>query len=224
MKIVELHLQCPNLLEQVQFYSQVLSVPMLEQTNSHVVFQIGSSKLHFHLEPNSTAKYHFAFNIPEQQFLEATTWLENRAELVKDELGETHFHTANWNANQVYFYDPAGNILELIARHELKHDAITPFDSSSILNICEIGLAVPNAADFADWAEVNLKISKYRQGSSSFTPIGDAHGLIIAASIGREWYPNTNIQAQPHFVKIILEGKAPLEVTYLNFPYYFKVL
>ncbi len=195
---------------------------MLE--NGVLQIQIGSSELVFLEKPASNAKYHFAFNIPEQQIEAAATWLEARVEIVLDG-SDFIADFLNWNAHAIYFYDPAGNILELIARHELNHDETVPFTSRGILSISEIGMAVPDASEFADWTKKTLSIPKYREGSSSFTPIGDAQGLIIAVSIGREWHPNTGIMAEPFYTKIEISGQGlPWQtptVQYLDLPYWF---
>jgi catechol-2,3-dioxygenase len=206
-----------------EFYGTVLELPALLE--NHVLrIQIGTSELVFLENPNSNAKYHIAFNIPESQIKTALTWLETRVSIVPD---GTDFIAdfPNWNAHAIYFYDPAGNILELIARHELSHSEIEPFDSRGLLCISEIGMAVPDATEFSDWIEEILGMTRYRAGSSSFTPIGDAHGLIIAVLSGREWHPNTGIIAKPFYTKIEFMGEGlPWQtptVQYLDLPYWF---
>ncbi len=224
MNIKRLTLETPNVEALKDFYGNVLELPTtLENNDLHI--QIGTSELIYLENPKSNAKYHIAFNIPEQQIEAAATWLEARVELLPDGSDRiTHFE--NWNAHAIYFYDPAGNILELIARHDLSHEVIEPFNSSGLLNISEIGMAVTDATEFARWTKENLGISKYHDGSRTFTPIGDANGLIIAVSIGREWHPNTGIIAKAFHTKIefVGEGEAYLAPTvqYLDLPYWFS--
>ncbi len=222
MNIRRLTLETANLETMLVFYRHVLELPVFFE-NYQIHIKIGSSELVFFENANKNAKYHIALNIPESQIEDAKTWLEARVPLVPD--GEDLISDfPNWNAHAVYFLDPAGNILELIARHELSHQALQPFTSRALLSISEIGLPVPDALEFADWIGETCQIPKYRQGSSSFTPIGDAEGLLIAVSLGREWHPKTGIISEPFYTRIALKsvGIAPLAIQYLDLPYWFS--
>jgi hypothetical protein len=84
--------------------------------------------------------------------------------------------------------------------------------------VCLGYLPVPNALEFAGWAEQTLGISRYRAGSQTFTPIGDANGLLIAVTLGREWYPQTGVLAAAHFTRLELVGEA-CGGQYLDLPY-----
>ncbi len=222
MNIQRLTLETNNLETMKDFYSRILELPTRLE-NGILYIQIGSSELVFLENPQTKARYHFAFNIPEQQIDQGIQWLEARVPLILEN-GTKKVDFPNWNAYAVYFADPAGNILELIARRELTHSEIIPFDSSGLLNISEIGISVPDATVFANWTEEILGITRYRTGSSSFTSIGDANGLIIAVSIGREWHPNTGILAEPFYTKIEFVGEeSPISgVQYLDLPYFFS--
>jgi hypothetical protein len=80
--------------------------------------------------PEFDGAYHFAFNIPENQIRSAKEWLMPRTVLLKDEQGNDYFQHSGWNSEAVYFKDPAGNILEFIARHDLSNAVDGDFDSS----------------------------------------------------------------------------------------------
>ena len=225
MNIHRLTLETAQLKVLEDFYGNVLELPVkLENNVLHI--QIGSSELIFLEKPESKARYHFAFNIPEQQPKAAKQWLETRVKIVLDDL-DYIADVSDWNAHAMYFYDPAGNILELIARHDLNHKIIEPFDSSGLLNISEIGLAVPKTSEFATWFGTQFDILTYQKNTNDFMPLGDENGLIIAVSIGREWYPNTGILAEPFYTNIEftvgagLASPAPT-VGYLDLPYWFK--
>ncbi len=49
----------------------------------------------------------------------------------------------DWHARSVYFFDPAGNIVELIARDDLNDVADGAFSSRQFRNISETGLVLP---------------------------------------------------------------------------------
>jgi catechol 2,3-dioxygenase-like lactoylglutathione lyase family enzyme len=224
VNIQRLTLETPNLETLRIFYGDVLELPV-SLKNNQLQIKVGTSELIFLEKPESNAKYHFAFNIPEQQPKAAKQWLEARVKMVLDDLDRIA-DVSDWNAHAMYFYDPAGNILELIARHDLNHEIIEPFDSSGLLNISEIGLAVPKTTEFATWLETQFEIPPYQKNTTDFMPLGDANGLIIAVLSGREWYPNTKILANPYYIKIELVGEGEARfaptVQYLDLPYWFS--
>jgi hypothetical protein len=215
MHIRALTLETANCAALEGFYAGSLGLPAL----GHCTFLIGSSRLQFLERQDSSAKYHFALNIPENQMDDAIAWLEQRTTIwLEGENKKVDF--PNWNAHAVYFLDPAGNILELIARHELDNASNVPFSAQSLLCISEIGLPVPNALEFAVWAGESLGVSSYRAGSEAFMPIGDANGLLIAVALGREWYPQTGVLAAGHYTHLELVGE-PCSLRYLDLPYEF---
>ena len=60
--------------------------------------------------------YHFALLVPGDRFDAALEWAREHVELLPDtETGEAVFDFTHWDANAVYFHDPAGSIVELIA-------------------------------------------------------------------------------------------------------------
>lgn len=188
MKLKNLTLQThlDNLLE---FYTGVLE---LVQVGPNAV-QVGSSTLNFEpAEPGTTPFYHFAFNVPQNQLQEAKAWAEVRVPLIPDAKGEVLFHSETWDAHQFYFYDPAGNILELIARHTLPNASNEPFSSHSLLEISEIGIACPNVPAAVARLQMRTGAPLYHtQTNDSFMPLGDEHGLFIVVRQGRIWFPDT---------------------------------
>src|SRR5690242_17559175 len=61
--------------------------------------------------------YHFALLVPGDRFDAAHAWADERFELVGGV-----FDFDNWDARAVYFLDPAGNIVELIAHRGLEEN------------------------------------------------------------------------------------------------------
>jgi catechol-2,3-dioxygenase len=211
MRITRLELLTCSLPAQLDFYSALLQLPARLEGNRLTV-RAGKSALVFDQAPAEwRGAYHFCFNIPENQFPQAKAWLESRTSLVKDENGRDEFHSGTWNASSAYFKDPAGNILEFIARHELQNAASAPFDSGQILQISEIGLASKDVIGFAKQLCETLGVSVYKQEpKADFTPVGDENGLLILAVENRIWYPNTGIPARllPVKVDVAANGKA----------------
>ncbi len=200
MQITRLELQAPDLKEQALFYGETLGFDTRIIAGTEVVIRAGATHLIFtQADKDNHSPYHFAFNIPENQFETAKQWLAMRADSLADENGNTSFDFDNWNAHSIYFKDAAGNILELIARHDLKN-ANNEFN---ILSISEIGLATEDVPALVKLIGEKTSLLPYKgEGSETFTPIGNADGLFIAVKQGRIWYPNTGISAQPLPVKI----------------------
>ncbi len=219
MKILELELVTADLEAQRQFYVEVLGLKMLEFGKQHLTVQVGSSRLKLTLQTAFTGRYHFAFDVPENQLLAAKNWLKTRAELIADVGGETIFESTNWNANMVYFRDPQGNILELIARHDLQNSSDAKFSSSSFINISEIGLACDDVPEVASWLAQHLNLKIYKSSSDIFAPIGDAHGLLILVQNAREWFPSTGVFATPQPVTVQLESDQNQRLELPNLPY-----
>lgn len=135
MKMFELRLKYNDLTQARAFYHDVLNLPVLESTADMLVLQAGNTRLVFEHENGWQGKYHFAFEIPENQIDEAAAWITGKATLATLN-GQTIFNSsARWNANMVYFYDLAGNILELIARHRQPNASTEPFSERNILGI-----------------------------------------------------------------------------------------
>lgn len=194
MHIINLELKTENLAAQRHFYHHVLGIP-LEKTSadSCLTLQVGTSQLTFAAgEPGKGGSYHVAFAIPSNQFSEAKAWLRQRVPLLTDDQMREEYFFSAWDAHAIYFADPDGNILELIAHHTLSNDAATPFDSRGLLAICEIGLATDDVPATVALLRERLGIVPYLDSiSDSFAPVGDAHGLFIVVERGRTWFPDT---------------------------------
>lgn len=225
MKMFELQLKCNDLAQAHAFYHGVMKLPVLESTADLLVLQAGSTRLAFEQESGWQGKYHFAFEIPENQINEAAAWITGKAILATLN-GQTIFNSSTrWNANMVYFYDLAGNILELIARHRQPNASTEPFSERSILGISEIGLTTTNVKQTVQWLEDTLGIAVYDgAGSDTFSAVGDELGLFIVVKEGRNWYPETGIPAGLYPVNITLIGDEMNEYTIPGLPYHIKLI
>ncbi len=198
MKIGALVLRTPDLAAQRRFYSQALGLPLIQEVEGkEAVFQAGSSRITFlQAEEGWEGKYHFAFNIPPDQFPEAKEWLSRRAPLIRDHNGADEFDFTSWNAHSVYFYDPDGNVVELIARHDLPARSEKPFGGESLLSASEIGLASDDVIGLVGKIQSVLGASLYRCTlSDTFDSVGDENGLLICVKRGRSWFPDTGVPA-----------------------------
>jgi catechol 2,3-dioxygenase-like lactoylglutathione lyase family enzyme len=207
MNITRLELPARDLQAQKGYYADLLGLPVHLST-AKLEVKAGKTDLIFtQTGPEFDGAYHFAFNIPENQIRSAKEWLMPRTVLLKDEQGNDYFQHSGWNSEAVYFKDPAGNILEFIARHDLSNAVDGDFDSSRILNVSEIGLPSEDVLDWADELCTRLGLSVFRQEpNKSFTPVGDNDGLFILPAKDRIWYPNTAIPARLLPVRVGVES------------------
>lgn len=222
MIITRLEFPTKDLQAQRDFYAGVLELPV-KLTDSGLEVQAGKTAILFTPDsPDFEGAYHFAFNIPENQFQAAKQWIANRTPLLSDESGKDEFESESWNSHSVYFKDAAGNVLEFIARHNLKDAVNGKFDSRQILQVSEIGLPSEDVVGLAKELCTQLNLSVFRQQpSETFTPVGDDHGLLILPIENRIWIPNSGVPAKLLPVKVTgsLNGKTwevrgvPYEIT-----------
>lgn len=207
MNITYLELQTRDLHAQRDFYAETLELPV-KLSPRRLEVQAGKTTLVFTpAPPDFDGAYHFAFNIPENQFQAAKAWISNRIPLLHDEIGKDEFASESWKSNSVYFKDAAGNVLEFIARHNLKNAVLGDFESQQILNISEIGLPSKDVIAFANELCSKLSLSVFQQKpGETFTPVGDDHGLFILPIQDRIWIPNSGVPAQLLPVKVFGEA------------------
>ncbi|WP_171056274.1 VOC family protein [Paenibacillus sinopodophylli] len=190
MIIEKLLLHTASVSALLPFYKDVLGLPVIRSGAEGFTVQAGWSELTFReLEqlPAVEHYYHFAFTIPENKLPEAKRWIEALTQL-GTEAGQDISYSEAWNSHSVYFEDPAGNILELIARHTMNNAVSHPFDPKrDILCISEIGVPtaqVPAAVERL----AELGLLTYKTRNESFNPVGDDNGLLMVVETGRRWH------------------------------------
>src|SRR5215211_5003303 len=111
MNIEKVELLTVDLAAQREFYSKFLEIPA-EFTPSGLLVKAGATEILFTQAPaDFDGAYHFAFDIPENQYLAAKKWVSSRIPLLRDQNGKEDFESTNWNSDSIYFSDSAGNIL-----------------------------------------------------------------------------------------------------------------
>jgi catechol-2,3-dioxygenase len=203
MHFRELELWATDLPALQAFYGGLLGLPVVQAGQALVEFQAGRSLLCFvQAQPDWEGFYHFAFNIPENRLAEASSWLQERVPLITDQTGQTMFPSESWHSDQIYFYDPAGNIGELIARHTVHNATNEPFGAQHLLNVSEIGVVVNDVPAATAGLVEQFDLNVYKEGSNTFTPLGDEQGLLIVVQQGRMWFPDTGKAAVPASIRV----------------------
>jgi hypothetical protein len=122
--------------------------------------------------------------------LEAKEWqgrrsklLQVRAEVAGENAPVDVADFVHWNAHSVFFWDPAGNLLEYIARHDLKNSAPGDFSTKDILYASEIGFVADDTTNLAQAIRAATGIGPYRSPDSVF--LGSDLGLLLVLQKGR---------------------------------------
>ena len=121
-------------------------------------------------EPRPGVCSHFAVNVG--RFEDAVAWARGQAELIDDDVP---FEA--WRARAAYYFDPAGNLVELIARERAP-------GAELLMEVSEIGLPVADVGAAVDFLETELGLPHFSGDRPSFSAVGDDHGLFIVVPVG----------------------------------------
>ncbi len=182
MRFLELSLPSPDPHRQLEFYAETLGL-----AREGGAVRAGSTLVDFAPAPE-TPVAHFAFNVPENRLVEALEWLRPRAAPLERE-GLEVFDFADWNAHAVYFTDPDGNVVELIARHAVPNASAESFGPRGFLEVSEVGLPVPDVGDAVAFLERELGTALWRGDREHFAAVGDGRTLFIVVPEERPWFP-----------------------------------
>lgn len=186
------------------FYHGALGLGVTDERNERLTIAGGATPITFVHVPARDATeaaaspfYHFAFNIPQNKIRAARDWQRARSELLPIPLAlrdpdypDDVVNYAHWNAHSVFFFDPAGNVVEYIARHDLKNDAGGGdagggFDGRDILYASEIAFVTDDVAAMSAALQRAASVEPYRGASHQFTALGDERGLLLVMKRGR---------------------------------------
>ncbi|MDI3319758.1 VOC family protein [Pinibacter soli] len=206
MKITALELHCESIASTLDFYKNTIGLPVLYNNEQKVVFAAGSTKLVFRKSFDDKPVYHFAFNIPGNKFEEAFLWASSKFTLFNITPQTTIANFTSWNAKAFYFLDNNQNIIEFIARYDLRATSNKPFSGQTILSVSEIGLVVENVEAFCDTIIEDFGLDYFAKQApqTDFAPLGNDEGLLIVVGNNRKWYP-TDVCSNLFYTKVEFE-------------------
>ena len=213
MKIKKLNLQTAYLKTLQEFYSSILELPVRSPDEKKINIKIGAGNLVFTETTKAEPFYHFAINIPANKIEEAKDWLSNKVRLLWMEDYENDIADfVNWHARSVYFYDPAGNIVELIARFDLNNNASETFSARQFLSVNEVGLVFSSESFDKEIMHLgslySLSYFDKQPPLPKFRAMGDDEGLFVIVPEHRNWYPTDKPSGKfPMIVEFDNRGK-----------------
>jgi hypothetical protein len=162
------------------FYRDVLGLPVEDGA-----IRIGETLLRF--SPGADgAFYHFALLVPGDRFDAAHAWARERVELLGDV-----FESEGWDSQAVYFHDPAGNIVELIAHHGLEEDGRSgEFLAEELVGFSELGLVGDRQAFLRVLEDIGLELFRGTvEEPDRLAFVGERGRVLILAPPERGWMP-----------------------------------
>ncbi|MBI3408402.1 MAG: hypothetical protein HY040_08600 [Planctomycetes bacterium] len=177
-----------------EFYHDSLGLRVVEDRRDRLTIAGGQTNITFVPAPSDAGQpfYHFAFNIPENKIRAARDWQRERSPLLPIPQRLRHADYPNdvvnyshWNAHSIFFFDPAQNVVEYIARHDLRNRAHGGFESRDILYASEVAFVVDDVAAAVQRMRESVALEQYRGGDSQFRAIGDERGLLLVMRRGR---------------------------------------
>ena len=165
---------------------------------------VGETRLRLRVE-DGEAFYHFALLVPGDRFDAALAWADERVELLGDV-----FDFDNWDALAVYFHDPAGNIVELIAHHGLEENGRSgDFAAEELVGLSELGVVGDPPELLHRLQATGLELWDGEVvGENRLGFVGEKGRTFILAPPGRGWLP-TDRPAEPPPVVTELETPQP---------------
>lgn len=123
------------------FYGKTLDLGIAGERPGQFSVNAGDTRITFvHTADTTEGRapfYHFAFNIPENKIVKALEWQKARTPMLAiPEANRAAGHPPevvdyrHWNAHSIFFLDPAGNVVEYIARSATISD-VTVVDTSA---------------------------------------------------------------------------------------------
>ena len=187
MHIAAVRLASADLAAQRELFVERLGLEQLAAPAGALAVRVGQSTLAF--EPGDPSPQHVAFRIPSAAYADALDWLGERTTLLPNDHGGREHPFPAWNADAMYFRDADGNVLELIAHHDLDDTYDPPFGPGDLLAIGEVGVPADDVPLFLADVERRHGIRRWSGDGVGFAAAGDKRGSLIVVPRGRPWHP-----------------------------------
>lgn len=198
-----------------QFYLAKLQLPLLSEEQDRFTINVGETAITF-IEAPFIEKpfYHFAFDIPSNQFEEAKAWTKGKVTLSK-ERGEDEVYFEGIDAKSIYFEDPAGNIVEFICRFSDAKQSTAPFTASSLQKVSEMSIVVKDKlTSVSAFHEVSIFERDHKEITAeglTFMGTREDASYLLFVNVGRTWF-FSNKKAEVFPVEVLLTDGVLLKI------------
>jgi catechol-2,3-dioxygenase len=233
-EIVELDIRARRLEQNRFFWETLLGFTVVDSPNpSQYTLQVGNTLLTFRpsnlppdLEATFFPQYHFTISIPTNQIEACLEWILSRKAfnpdvnpneevtipLWKDYLDGAEIVRRNlYNSQSVFIQDPAGNVVELLARHDKPEIRDGAFNKDMFIGISEVGIVTRDIRKTATLLKETFGADEVQGSSNSFKPIGGATGLLKLIVPGKPWVPTDNELAVSHEMELTIRHSEVLD-------------
>ncbi len=201
------------------FYSETMGWPVARR-GAALVVRAGGTEIVFEPSPGDDAPYyHLAWAIPSNKFSAGKVWLAGRTPILRHPDGRDEFHFRTARRRAVYFGDPAGNILELIARDDLGDIAAGGFGLGDLLYVNHAGLVVDDMSAAIRTISGSLGLEPTAPPEPSFTKLGDAYRHVVLVPKDRLWLPKMNRGAEVFAAEVVMHGPRAATLAFDRLPY-----
>lgn len=231
-EIIELNLRARRLNQNRFFWETLMGFTVIDAPSvGQYTLQVGNTKLTFRqstlppdLEATFFPQYHFTISIPSNQIEACLEWVlsqkatnpatneEVTIPIWKDYLNEAEIIRRNlYNSQSVFIQDPAGNIVELLARHDMNNTATGTFNNGMFIGISEVGIVTRDVRKTAALLKDTFGVEEVLGSSNSFKPMGGATGLLKLIVPGKPWIPTENELAVDHEMELTIKHTQQLD-------------
>ncbi len=202
-----------------KFYGETMGWPV-ERVGASLRVRAGGTELRFDPTTHEDAPYyHVAWAIPSNKFELGKAWLAARLPLLVHPDGRDEFHFPSVRRRALYFADPAGNVLELIARDDLGDRAEGAFGLGDLLYVNHVGLVVDDMDATIHSIRGSLGLEPTAPPTSTFTKLGDAYRHVVLVPRNRLWLPEMNRGAEVFAADVVMHSPETAELELEPLPY-----
>jgi hypothetical protein len=232
-EIKELEIKSNNLAKSREFWSESLNLPVIDSAQNEFTVQLGNSRLKFSFTASGGfIVNHFSILIPNNQIENALDWLKNPdgkyingpsspVKIIKDEkTGAEIISNPIQNARSIYFEDPTGNIVELVARKDFGTEVMGEFSSDQFLKIVEVAAVSKSISKCYDILKSEFNVVEFPGSTSGYKPVGGGDGSILLINFDKPWKPTESSLAIPYQTTVTIRSSEEKTIALPNMVFY----